>query len=381
MTSLFLAVLYLSFLGLGLPDSLLGSAWPVMQGDFAVPLAYAGYISMIVSCGTVCASIFTERIVKRTGTGLLVVGSTLLTAIAMFGFALSGAPWLLFLFAVPYGLGAGGIDVSLNDYVALNLKSRHMNWLHCTWGLGAIVSPYIMSWALLHRGWRSGYLCVGVLQTLITALLALSLPMWKRRSSEAAASRPVIGFRRAMRIEGVPRRLLAALAYSAISACCQLWPSSYLVYARHVSEERAAAFASLFFLGMAAGRFLFGFVSDRLGHRRIVRVGTAGILLGILCVILPVRHELPALAGFLIIGLGCSPIFPSFIHSTPERFGVENAQAVIGMEMGGAYLSSFLMPPLVGLLAGRFGIGLLPMLLLMFTLLMFALAREGGAVK
>ena len=374
MVSLLLAVIYLAFIGLGLPDSLLGAAWPVMHVQLAAPLSFAGAISMIISGGTILSSLLSDRLTRRFGPGPVTAVSTAMTAAALFGFSASSSVWMLCLWAIPYGLGAGAIDAALNNYVALHYNSRQMSWLHCFWGVGASISPYIMGFCLTATGrWQTGYQTVGAIQIVLTAALFLSLPLWKGREKArepgAADDRP-LGLRGALKLRGVPEILLAFFAYSGAETSAGLWASSYLVTARGVDPETAARFASLFYLGITAGRFLNGFVADKMGDRRMIRVGLAVMGAAALLILLPTGVRTLALAGLLLFGFGCAPVYPSVIHSTPAHFGKENSQAVIGIQMAGAYAGSTLMPPLFGLLANAVSVRLYPVwLLLMLALL------------
>lgn len=377
MASLLLAVIYLAFISLGLPDSLLGAGWPVMHGFLGVPLSCAGFVSMIISVGTVISSLLSERVTKKLGTKYVTLVSVLLTALALFGFSLSPRFWMLCLWAVPYGLGAGSIDAALNNYVALHYTSRHMSWLHCFWGVGTIVSPYVMSLALTRASWQAGYRAVGLIQLAICAVLLLTLPLWKVHAPVSAAQRSekVLGLRGALGIRGVPQLLLGFCSYCALESTCMLWTASYLIATRGVSPERAAAFASLFFIGITAGRFLAGFVSNKLGDRSMIRLGTGVLFLGVLLLLVPGLPEGVALAACVIIGLGCAPVYPSIIHATPTNFGPENSQAIIGVQMASAYVGSTFAPPLFGLLSARVGLGLLPVYVAAFGVLMIAMVE------
>ena len=356
MASLLLAVIYLAFISLGLPDSLLGAGWPVMHGFLGVPLSYAGFVSMIISVGTVISSLLSERVTKKLGTKYVTLVSVLLTALALFGFSLSTRFWMLCLWAVPYGLGAGSIDAALNNYVALHYTSRHMSWLHCFW---------------------AGYRTVGLIQLAICAVLLLTLPLWKVHAPVSAAQRSekVLGLRGALGIRGVPQLLLGFCSYCALESTCMLWTASYLIATRGVSPERAAAFASLFFIGITAGRFLAGFVSNKLGDRSMIRLGTGVLFLGVLLLLVPGLPEGVALAACVILGLGCAPVYPSIIHATPTNFGPENSQAIIGVQMASAYVGSTFAPPLFGLLSARVGLGFLPVYVAAFGVLMIAMVE------
>lgn len=375
MVSLLLAVIYLAFISLGLPDSLLGSAWPVMHVELGAPLSAMGAVTMIISAGTVVSSLASDLLTRKFGTGLVTAVSVLLTAGAMIGFSFAGAFWVLCLIAVPYGLGAGGVDAALNNYVALHYQSRHMSWLHCFWGVGTIVSPFIMSACLTGaQGWAGGYRIVSYIQFALVAVLFCSLPLWKKPASQELSKKPLT-LPQTLRLKGVAFILFGFFAYSAVEATAMNWASSYLTEYRGVSAERAAMFASLFFIGITAGRFLSGFVSEKLGDRTLIRVGVGVIVVGIVLIALPVRTDGCALAGFVVVGLGCAPVYPSIIHATPSNFGAENSQAVIGVEMASAYIGTTFMPPLFGLIAEYIDIGLLPLFMAFFAVLLFCMTE------
>ena len=377
MYSLLLAIIYLAFISLGLPDALLGSAWPSMYVQFGVPVSYAGVISMIIAVGTVVSALMSDALTRRLGTGRVTAISVLLTAAALFGFSISSSFWMLCLWAVPYGIGAGCVDAALNNFVALHYASRHMSWLHCMWGIGASVGPYVMGYALSGgHGWPAGYRYIAVIQAALTVILLLSLPMWKRgvqavQDGEEQGERP--GFRALIRTPGAKSIMLAFFCYSAIENTSGLWASSFLVLHHGISEELAARFASLFYIGITAGRALCGFITAKLSDTSMIRLGQGVLLLGAALLIVPVDEA--ALAGLVLIGLGCAPIYPSIIHSTPEHFGASRSQAMIGLEMASAYTGTTLMPPLFGLIANHIDVGLLPCFLLVFWLIML-LAHE-----
>ena len=377
MYSLLLAIIYLAFISLGLPDALLGSAWPSMYVQFGVPVSYAGAISMIIAVGTVVSALMSDALTRRLGTGRVTAISVLLTAAALFGFSMSSSFWMLCLWAVPYGIGAGCVDAALNNFVALHYASRHMSWLHCMWGIGASVGPYVMGYALSGgHGWPAGYRYIAVIQAALTVILLLSLPMWKKgvqaaQDEDARSERP--GFRALIRTPGAKSIMLAFFCYSAIENASGLWASSFLVLHHGISEELAARFASLFYIGITAGRALCGFITAKLSDTSMIRLGQGVLLLGAALLIVPVDEA--ALAGLVLIGLGCAPIYPSIIHSTPEHFGASRSQAMIGLEMASAYTGTTLMPPLFGLIANHIDVGLLPCFLLVFWLIML-LAHE-----
>lgn len=371
--SLLLGVIYLAFISLGLPDSLLGSAWPSMYGPLGVPMSFAGVISALISAGTIVSSLMSDRLTKRWGAGRVTAISVGLTAAALAGFSASASFWALCLWAVPYGLGAGSVDAALNNYVALHYASRHMSWLHCMWGLGATAGPYIMGCALTTgMGWQGGYRIISVLQVALTLILIASLPQWKVRSGGAeegdGSVRPLT-LGEIVRIPGAKAVMLTFFCYCALEQTAGLWASSYLVLQRGVTPERAASFSGLFFIGITAGRALNGFLTLKLNDRQLIRLGQAIIAFGVLALLLPLGQGV-SLAGLVLIGLGCAPIYPCVIHSTPDHFGAENSQAIIGVQMASAYLGVCLMPPLFGVLANHISTGLFPFFLLAVLLAM-----------
>lgn len=383
MSVLLIAVIYLAFISLGLPDSLLGSGWPVMRQYFDVPVSFMGIVSMIISGGTILSSLMSERVTKRFGTRGVTVVSVFLTAAALFGFSTATEFIHLCLWGIPYGLGAGAIDAALNNYVSLHYNSRHMSWLHCFWGVGTIISPYIMSYAVTHSVWNNGYRTVSFIQLGIVIVLLVTLPIWNihKKGVEETRSEKIIGIKGALKIKGVPCLLLGFFSYCSAEATVMLWASSYLVGVRAVDEKTAAAFGSLFFIGITAGRFVSGFISDKLGDRNMIRLGASIAFLGALCVFLPIETDFPALAGLVIIGLGCAPIYPSIIHSTPLNFGAENSQAIIGIQMASAYIGSTFMPPLFGLIANHTSLVIMPVYIALFLLLMLAMIERTFAEK
>ena len=379
MYTLLLLLIYLAFISLGLPDSLLGSAWPVIHQELQVPLSYAGAVTMIVSFGTICSSLMSERLTKKLGVNIVTVCSVLLTAIALYGFSTASAFWMLCLWGIPYGLGAGAIDAALNNYVALHYNSRHMSWLHCFWGVGTIISPYIMSYALTTSVWQNGYRMVSFLQMGITVILLVTLPVWKvnRKANEQKTEKAaVIGIRGALKIKGVPQLLLGFFSYCSLESTLLLWSSSYLVGAKGVTAQKAAAFASLFCIGITAGRFLSGLVTEKLGDYNLIRIGTGILLLGCIAMILPLKTDVAALGGLVVMGLGCAPVYPSIIHATPDNFGAQNSQAIIGIQMASAYVGSTFMPPVFGLIANHISVALMPFFVLFFIVLMYIMVKK-----
>ena len=375
MVSLLLAIIYLSFISLGLPDSLLGAAWPVMRGELGVPLSYAGVVSMIISGGTIVSSLMSDRLTRKLNTGLVTALSVTFTAVALFGFSVSDSFLSICLWAIPYGLGAGAIDAALNNYVALHYSSRHMSWLHAFWGVGVSVSPYIMSFCLSRElGWSMGYRSVSIIQIALTAILFLSLPLWKKGTDDGEQSAKVpVTLGQVIKIKGVPFILIAFLAFCAFESTAGLWASSYMVEFRGVDPQTAARFAALFYLGITIGRFLSGFIADRLGDKNMIRLGLCVMLVGVVMIMLPVKANAVALAGLLVMGFGSAPVYPCIIHSTPSNFGKENSQALVGIQMASAYCGSTFMPPLFGLIAQHISISLYPFYLAFFIVMVIVM--------
>lgn len=370
-----LALIYIAFISLGLPDSLLGSAWPAIRGELNVPVSFLGVVSMIISGGTVLSSLLSDKLISRLGTRAVTVISVFLTAAALIGFFFADSFPVLAVFAVPYGLGAGAVDAALNNYVALRYPSGHMSWLHCLWGAGAIAGPFIMGHAISTSTWHFGYLAVGLVQTAIGLLLLVTLPVWKANGADGEKRRKSIGLKAALKIKGVPQILIGFFAYSAAEATAMNWASTYFVEAKGLTAEQAAQFAALFYIGITAGRFLSGFVTGRLGDRRTIVIGTCVLSCGIIAMAVPVGVPALSAAGFVVAGLGCAPVYPCIIHATPGNFGAENSGAIIGMQMAGAYTGSTFIPPLFGLLGSAAGFAVLPCFLLAFAVLMITMTE------
>lgn len=333
MTNLLLGLIYLAFISLGLPDALLGAAWPSIYPAFGVPVSWMGAVSMIIALGTVVSSLQSDRLTRALGPGRVTAISVGMTAAALLGFSLSGSFWQLCLWAVPYGLAAGCIDSAINNFVALHYRSRHMSWLHCFWGVGTVLSPCIMSWALRRSGWQLGYRAVALLQLGIGAVLVLTLPVWNacRATEESARAGSVLGVRGALKIKGAPTLFAGFFAYCGAEGTSMLWASSYLAGARGFSAQRAAAFAAMLYVGITAGRFISGFIADRLGDRGMIRLGAVVAAAGLAVLALPGGGETMALAGLGLFGLGCAPVYPAIIHATPQNFGAERSQGLIGV--------------------------------------------------
>ena len=371
MIHILLVIIYLAFISLGLPDSLLGSAWPVMHMEFSVPISYAGAVSMMIAAGTIISSLLSDRLTRKLGTGRVTAISVGMTAAALFGFSISGTYWMTLLWAIPYGLGAGSVDAALNNYVAQHYASRHMSWLHCFWGVGASVGPVIMGAAITGgRGWNGGYRIISILQIILTAILVFSLPLWKGRGEEKKENEAApLSLRQIIGIPGAKSVMVCFYCYCALEQTTGLWASTFLVLRWNVSAEQAATLAGLFFIGITTGRAISGFATFKFNDSQMVRIGQGIMLAGIIIMLLPISKTL-AMIGIVAIGVGCAPVYPSLIHSTPDHFGADKSQAIIGLQMASAYLGTCLMPPLFGVLANALSIGLMPFYLLALLALM-----------
>ena len=412
MFSFLLLIIYLSFISLGLPDALLGSAWPIMHEELKVPLSYSGSVYMLISCCTILSSLKSESLNRRFGTGKITAFSVLLTALAIFGFSMSRSFYMLLLFAIPYGLGAGSVDAALNHYVALHYSSRHMNWLHCMWGIGASIGPYIMGF-VLQRGfsWSKGYLLIGILQSGLTFLLFLSLGLWKEKEdanglekgelhdgaeahlevetkeraettpeaktnslmmdTESEEGKKAMSFREILRIPGAKECIASFFFYCAIEQTIGLWSGSFMVYSLRIDAKLAASLVALFYFGITFGRFLAGIFSAKWKDEELILGGISILFLGIV-LLFPAGlfsgnrlfgmelRQIFVVLSLLFMGLGCAPIYPAIIHSTPYNFGAENTSALIGKQMASAYIGSLSLPPIFGVLAKNFGTELFP---------------------
>ncbi len=380
MASLLLAIIYLSFISLGLPDALLGSAWPIMYREFGVPLSYAGIIAMIISAWTVISSLLSDRLTKKFGTGVVMTVSVAMTAVALFGFSVSTEFYELCLWTLPYGFGAGSVDASINNYVAVHYESRHMSWLHSMWGVGISIGPYIMSYALTNgMEWGSGYRVVFLLQAVLTVILIFSLPLWKKRMGGTAENGGVKGkskekplsIKEVLSITGAKEIMIAFFCYSVVEQTSILWGTTYLTLYHGLAAEKAASFASLFCIGITIGRAISGFLTIKFSDTSMIRMGTAVIATGIVFMFLPIGIT-GAFIGLALIGFGCAPVYPCIIHSTPVYFGADKSQAVIGIQMASAYIGTTAMPPLFGVIANHISVGLLPVYVGIALLIMFS---------
>ena len=374
MVHLLLAVIYLSFISLGLPDGLLGAAWPSIYPEIQVPVSYAGIVAMIICLGTIISSLLSDRLTHKLGSAGVTAISVIMTAVALLGFSCSNSFWMLCLWAIPYGLGAGSVDATLNNYVALHYSSRHMSWLHCMWGVGASAGPYLMGY-LLSGGqhWSRGYLYIGIAQIVLSAILLLSLPLWKRTGQEFG-SEP-LSLKQAVKVPGAPQIMISFFCYCALEQTAALWGASYFHLHFNIASEAAATLGSLFFLGITVGRAISGFVSIKLHDTAMIQLGLGITAAGILLLLLPLGR-VGAIAGLLLVGFGCAPIYPSMMHATPSYFGPERSQALMGIQTASAYVGTALMPPLFGLIANHISISLMGLYLLTMLLFMMLAHRK-----
>ena len=372
---LLLTLIYVCFVSLGLPDSLLGSMWPVVHTEISAPVSLVGTISMLTCAGTITSSLFSDKLLHRFGAGKVTAVSVAMTAVAMFGFSISSQVWMFWVWAIPYGLGAGGVDAILNNYVALHYKAQHMSWLHCMWGVGASISPYIMSFALVKFDhWSYGCSIIAIIQIVLSTLIFISIPIWKKgmiTDNEDVQTKP-LSFKEIFATKGATPCFIAFFAYCSLELTASLWASSYLVQKWELTPEAAAGFASLFFIGVTFGRFINGFLAMKLGDRFLIRMGLGIIAVGVVLLFVPF-YAVFSLIGFVTIGLGCAPIDPCLIHMTPCVFGENKSQAMIGVQTAFSYAGYMLMPYLFGLIADYISILLLPVYLLGLLLLMLVM--------
>ena len=370
MFSLLLFIIYLSFISLGLPDAVLGAAWPIIHEEFGVPISFSGSIYMLISCCTILSSLKSESLRLRFGTGKITAFSVLLTAVAIFGFSISPSLSVMLCFAIPYGLGAGSVDAALNHYVAVHYSGRSMNWLHCMWGIGAALGPYILGF-VLQRGesWRSGYLVLSMIQAALTIVLFLSLGLWgkEEKKEKTEEKKTPMSFRQILSITGAKECLVSFFLYCAIEQTLGLWSGSFMVYSLKIEAKLAASFVALFYFGITFGRFLAGILAAKWQDEALILGGCGILFLGLVllfCSMVPGQEvklfgmelrQILVICALLLSGLGCAPIYPAIIHSTPRNFGAENTSALIGKQMAAAYIGSMSFPPFFGVLAKIFG--------------------------
>lgn len=383
MLTILLIIIYLAFISLGLPDTILGSAWPMMHQDLNVPISAAGLEAMIVSGGTIISSFFSARLIRRFGTGKVTTFSVLLTALALLGICFSPNFIWICLLGIPMGLGAGAVDAALNNFVALHYEAKHMNWLHCFWGIGATAGPLIMSIYLLkENGWRMGYATIGVIQAVLVVGLVVSLPLWKKveiPTNKEEEAKSDVNFGTLLKIQGAKPALIAFCCYSALELTTGLWVTSYLVTSKGLAAQKAAGWGALFYLGITAGRFLAGFLAMRFNNKQLIRMGQIICIGGTILMLIPFSNGLQ-LIGLIGIGLGCAPIYPAMLHETPNRFGKEISQGIMGIQMATAYVGGTFLPPLFGMLAKATTFSLLPYFLLILVIVMLVTSEKVNRV-
>ncbi|MCT1401025.1 MFS transporter [Paenibacillus sp. p3-SID867] len=386
MVTFFLLIIYLAFISLGLPDSLLGVAWPAMQPEIGAAFESAGLLSMVVTGGTIVSSLVSGSLIERFGTGIVTFVSCLLTASALLGFSFAPSLFWLILLAIPLGLGAGAVDSGLNNYVANHYKAHHMSWLHCFWGVGATLGPIIMSYSMgTNDAWRDGYYTVSMLQFALVFILLLTLPLWKNvagkhqpqgmeeihtrnestERDEATADKPG----NPLQIKGVKFTLMAFLFYCGAEMTVGLWGASFLVGTRDLPLETAAVWVSMYYGGITVGRFITGFVTLKFNNLTLIRAGQMTAIAGAILLLLPL-HPYLSLIGLVVIGLGLAPIFPCLLHETPARFGRAHSSRIMGYQMAVAYTGTTILPPLFGIVAAQISIGLFPVVILLFAVMM-----------
>ena len=404
MFSLLLLIIYLSFISLGLPDAVLGAAWPIIHEEFGVPISFSGSIYMLISCCTILSSLKSESLRLRFGTGKITAFSVLLTAVAIFGFSISPSLSVMLFFAIPYGLGAGSVDAALNHYVAVHYSGRSMNWLHCMWGIGAALGPYILGF-VLQRGesWRSGYLVLSMIHATLTIILFLSLGLWgkEEKKEKTEEKKTPMSFRQILSITGAKECLVSFFLYCAIEQTLGLWSGSFMVYSLKIEAKLAASFVALFYFGITFGRFLAGILAAKWQDEALILGGCGILFLGLVllfCSMVPGQEvklfgmelrQILVICALLLSGLGCAPIYPAIIHSTPRNFGAENTSALIGKQMAAAYIGSMSFPPFFGVLAKIFGTGLFPFfsavlffgMLFMYRNLLYKTREKRGKIR
>lgn len=384
MLKILLIIIYIAFISLGLPDAILGSAWPLMHTDLNVPISYAGIATMIVSGGTIISSFFSEKMIRKFGTGKVTTISVLLTATGLLGIYFAPSFIWICILGIPLGIGAGAVDAALNNFVALHYEAKHMNWLHCFWGIGATSGPFIMSLFLLNQnGWRIGYATIGIIQAILVICLFISLPLWRQFETTQKVEEEDdngIKIKSLLKIPGAKPTLIAFFCYCAVELTTGLWASSYLVVNDGLAVELAAKWASFYYLGITVGRFIAGFLTMKLTNTQMIRIGQTICIIGAILLVLPITSVFK-LIGLIFIGLGCAPIYPAMLHETPNRFGKELSQRLMGIQMSTAYVGSTLIPPLFGALSKVLGLQMLPYFLLIFLIIMLVSSEKAAYKK
>ncbi len=372
-----LVVIYIAFIGLGVPDSLIGSAWPAIHSQMNIPVEAVSILTFIISGCTVLSSMFSAGILNKIGTAKVTAFSTAMTAAALLGFSFAPSFWVMIPLAVVLGLGAGAIDSGLNNYVALHFKASHMNFLHCFYGVGVSLSPYLMSQALSDAGWRGGYRYAFYVQEAIGFLLIVSIPLWKKSSSaeETEEENSVnLTLLQMAKMPEVRQVWIVMLATNAIEYACGVWGSTYLVEQKGFSAEHGALALTVYYVGMSVGRFVSGLLSNKISTWKRIGIGSAVLAPAIILMLLPL-HGAVTVVGLFLVGLGNGSIYPNMIHLTPHNFGKEVSQSVMGSQIAFAYIGVMLAPPAVSLISGLFGIKIYPVLLAVLYVIMIVAIR------
>ncbi len=378
MTTILLVVIYIAFIGLGVPDSLIGSAWPVIHSEMNIPVEAVSILTFTISGCTVLSSMFSAGILNKLGTAKVTAFSTAMTAAALLGFSFAPSFWFMIPLAVILGLGAGAIDSGLNNYVALHFKASHMNFLHCFYGVGVSLSPYLMSQALSNAGWRGGYRYAFYVQASITLLLIISVPMWKKTSSakENEEENSVnLTLLQMAKMPEVRQVWIIMLATNAIEYACGVWGSTYLVSEKGFDAKHGALALTVYYVGMSTGRFVSGLLSDKINTWKRIGIGTVILASAIAIMLLPL-HGAVTVIGLFLVGLGNGSIYPNMIHLTPHNFGKDVSQSVMGSQIAFAYIGVMLAPPAVSLISGLFGIKIYPVLLAVLYVIMIIALRS-----
>ncbi|MDE5596356.1 MAG: MFS transporter [Lachnospiraceae bacterium] len=364
---------------MGIPDSLFGTAWPAIYTEFDLPISFASFVTVIISCGTVVSSMFSAKVINRFGTNKVSAFSTAMTAAALIGFSFSGNLWLLCLFAVPLGLGAGAIDTALNNYVAVHYSATHMSFLHCFYGIGVSVSPYIMSLVIGGKsGWRGGYQVAFIIQLCITLLLLFTLPIWKKvhpQTNEEQQILKTLTLKAILKIPGVKTMCCLFITTCAIEYTCGGWGSTFLVEYKHMAADQAAQMVMFYYIGIAFGRFLSGILATRLNSWQIIKIGQCVLGAALILLLLPLSPIIVAI-GLFLIGLGNGSLFPNFNYLTPKNFGEDVSQSVMGTQMAASYVGIMIAPALCGILGQLINMSVFPVYLLVFYLIMIIATRK-----
>ena len=381
MTLLLLTVIYVAFISLGLPDALLGVSWPLMHQEFAAPLSMAGWIFMTIAGGTILSSLFSGKLLEHFDTKQVTFGSTLLTALCLFGFYWAPSIGWLFVLAIPLGLGAGAVDAALNHYVAEHYEAHHMNWLHCFWGIGATGGPLVMASVLSENGWRDGYLIIASVQFGLALVLLLSFPLWRQKGQPFTDRQEAAVTTLEQKLPfGISYALVTFLLYCGVEALIGLWTSSYLVQMKQFSIATAAAWVSIYYGSITLGRFVSGFLSFRFTNRQMIRLGQSLALFGSIFFFIPSPTTM--LIGLIFIGFGLAPIYPSMLHDTPNRFGSAQSKRLMGLQMAFAYTGSTFLPPLFGFIVSQTSLGFLPIVTIMIMIgMLFSTERLNRIIK